>query len=76
MIAFSENDSEVQVFNTETEIVTRFRINGTAKNGSMDPLQKYFAISTCDAHVHIFDIPNEDAESRLGVLIKSIKIAK
>ncbi len=76
LIAYSENDSEVQVFNTETEIVIRFRIEGAAKNGSMDPFQKFFAVSTCDGQVHIFEIPSEESEIRIGSLIKSIKISK
>ena len=37
LIAYSENDSEVQIYNTESEAVSRFRFEGTAKNGSMDP---------------------------------------
>jgi len=40
VIGYSENDSVVQVFNTETEAVLRFHLdeNTTAKNGAMDPL--------------------------------------
>ena len=74
MIAYSENDSEIQVFNSETESVMRFRLDDgvIAKNGSMDPLVKYLAVSATDGHVYIFNIPNED--SNIGGLVKKVKV--
>ena len=76
VVGYSENDSEVQVFNSENESVMRFRLDSgaTAKNGSMDPLAKYFAVSTTDGHAYIFLIPNEG--TNIGELVKKIKITK
>lgn len=76
VVAYSENDSEVQVFNSENDSVMRFRLDSgvTAKNGAMDPLAKFFAVSTTDGHAYIFLIPNES--SNIGELVKKIKITK
>lgn len=78
MIAYSENDSEVQVFNTETEAVLRFRLdsNTIAKNGALDPLHKYLAITSTDGHVSIFTMPSQEDDSKIRVLIKKVKITK
>jgi WD40 repeat protein len=76
VVGYSENDSEVQVFNAENESVMRFRLDSgvTAKNGSMDPIGKYFAVSTTDGHAYIFVVPSEG--SNIGEIVKKIKITK
>ncbi len=76
VVAYSENDSEVQIFNTENESVMRFRLDSgvTAKNGSMDPLGRFFAVSTTDGHAYIFLVPTEG--SNIGEVVKKIKITK
>ena len=49
-------DSQVQVFNTETEKVMHFKPghDGSLKNAAMDPLGEYVATSGCDGMVHIY----------------------
>ena len=48
----------------------------TAKNGSLDPLGKFFAVSSTDGNIHIFNIPSEGDDSNIGQLIKKIKVTK
>ena len=54
MIGYSENDEEVQMFDTETENVMKFRRddsegqNMPVKSGALDPLGRYFAVTYCD----------------------------
>jgi WD40 repeat protein len=76
VIGYAENDSEVQMYDSETERVVRFRNEASAKSGSLDPLGKYFASTACDGQVSIFTIPSEDSESNIGELIKRVKATK
>ena len=72
VIGYSENDSEVQIFNTETEAVLRFHLenNTTPKNGALDPLFKFFAATTTDGNLQIFAIPVGQDVSKAGQLVK------
>jgi len=76
VVGYSEKDSEVKVFNYENKTVMRFHLDSgvTAKNGSMDPLGKYFAVSSTDGHAFIFVVPSEESNS--GKIVKKIKITK
>lgn len=76
VIGYPENDSEVQIFNTETETVLRLHLdnNTTPKNGALDPLFKYFAVTTNDGHLEIFTLPDAEDQSNQGKAIKKIKI--
>ena len=61
MIGYAENDDEVQVFDTELETVWRFKSEGSgaaAKNGAIDPAGQYFAFTSCDGFLSIFQLPN------------------
>ena len=78
VVAYAENDTEVQLFDTETERVTRFRndAGGSSKNGALDPLGKYFAITSCDGFLSVFTVPGPDEETNIGQFVKRIKISK
>ena len=68
VVGYAANDAEVQLFDTETERVARFRneVGASAKSGAIDPLGKYFVSTACDGHLSIFTIPNPEEESRIG----------
>ncbi len=74
VIGYSENDNEVQIYNSESERVQRYRVEGAAKNGALDPLGQYFAVSATDGQVYIFKVPED--ESQQGEMIKKIKVTK
>lgn len=66
VVGYAANDAEVQLFDTETERVARFRNEVSAKSGAIDPLGKFFASTACDGHLSIFTIPNHEEENRIG----------
>jgi hypothetical protein len=54
----------------------RYNIEGgTAKNGALDPLNKYFAVTSTDANIYIFSVPEGEDQSSSNCL-KKIKITK
>ncbi len=76
VVVYLEKDSVVMLFNYENKSVMRFRLDSgvTAKNGSMDPLGKYFAVSSTDGHAIIFKTPRGLSNS--GEIVKRINITK
>lgn len=69
VIGYSENDNEVQIYNSENERVNKYLLEAAARNGALDPLGQFFAVSACDGQVYIFKVPEDDSESRIGELI-------
>jgi WD40 repeat protein len=73
VLGYPESDSEVQLFDTESERVRRFRTEVSVKSGALDPLGKYFACTTCDGFLSIFSLPEEGSS---GELVKRVKVSK
>lgn len=46
------------------------------KSGALDPLGRYFAMTSCDGFLSIFAVPQEGEESSTGKLVKRLKISK
>jgi hypothetical protein len=76
IIGYPETDFEVQMYDTETEKVFKFKNEASPKSGALDPLGQYFASTALDGHLTIFKVPNEESESIFGTIIKRIKITK
>lgn len=76
IVVIGEED-EAQVYDTETERVTRFKNDGGVafKAGALDPLGQYFAGTACDGMLYIFKVP-ADGEGSTGPQVHKVKITK
>ena len=78
LLAFSE-DSEAQLFNTQTEQVVYFKPGheGSVLNGAIDPLGEFVVTTGTDQHANIYRIVNSEGELQQSAeFVKKIKITR
>ena len=61
VVAYSENDTQVQIYDVDNELVTRYAGDVPFKSGALDPQGEFFAATACDGQVHIFRVPGLDS---------------